>query len=183
MDQKGDTVAEEDDIKKQWFDWFEEKYGRRIRRTIQGRVKNPVWSDDIIQEVYCRVWMYCDRMRTLEKKALEVYLKDILRTAVADYFADRNSRLILKSDITPLQTRDLSKEYYSLESHIIFQDYLKLLGEMSEKYRNILILRILYNMSYKDIGEILGVRETTARKRYERGIKKLSGRAQEIFPT
>ena len=114
---------------------------------------------------------------------MEGYLKDILRSSIADYFADRNSKLILKSDITPLQTKDLSREYCPVENHIIFQDDLKILGVVTEKYRKILVLRILYNMSYKDIGAVLGIRETTARKRYERGIKKLSVKAQEIFPT
>ncbi len=181
--QKGYAVAEENDIEKQWFQWFTATYGGSVRKIVCSRVKNPAWTDDIIQEVYCRVWTYGERMRRMEKRAMEGYLKDILRSSIADYFADRNSKLILKSDITPLQTKDLSREYCPVENHIIFQDDLKILGVVTEKYRKILVLRILYNMSYKDIGAVLGIRETTARKRYERGIKKLSVKAQEIFPT
>ena len=45
---------------------------------------------------------------------------------------------------------------------------------LSEKQKYTIFLRVYHDLSYKEIGEILGCKETTARSHFHLGIKKLA---------
>ena len=114
---------------------------------------------------------------------MEIYLRNIIRSAISDFYKNKDSQLILNSDILSVRSKDKSEAYVQPEHHIIIQEYLKILEELSRQEKDILVMRLLYNLGYKEIGATFRIKETTARKRYERTIRKIRKRAKEIFPT
>lgn len=167
----------------QWFEKFSYNYMEKIKKSAHYFAGNPVWAQDIIQEIYCRSWKYAEKMMELEEEALEAYLKNIIRSTVADYFRDRNSHLILTEDLLKLQAAKCCHAYEEPESHIIYQECLESIRNLRKNDRNILNMRIVQGMSFNEIGKILGINETAARKRYERAKKKALEKAREYFST
>ncbi|MBB5265185.1 RNA polymerase sigma-70 factor (ECF subfamily) [Catenibacillus scindens] len=173
----------EEELIKQWFEAFTEKYMRQIEQTVYHRVRNQAWVEDVIQDVYYRVWRYRKKMRLMERKPVEIYLRNIIRSAISDFYKNKDSQLILNSDILSFHSKTCGGAYTQPEHHIILQEYLKILEELSRQEKDILVMRILYNMGYKEIGAMYHIKETAARKRYERAIRKIRKKVKEIFPT
>lgn len=169
--------------REQWFEIFSDNYMEKIKKSAHYFAGNPVWAQDIIQEIFCRSWKYAEKMMELDEEALEAYLKNIIRSTVADYFRDRNSRLILTENLPKLQAAKSRDEYKEPEAHIIYQECLEAIRKLRKNDRNILNMRIVQGMSFNEIGKALGINESTARKRYERAKKKALEKAREYFST
>ncbi len=165
-------MSENKRTKEQWFDEFLSAYKGAIQRATLYIVKKQDVSEDIQQEIYCRVWAYAEKMMGMDKKALETYLKNIIRSAVADHFRDKNSRLILKSGETLNDKMAVCLDDPS--DRVICREYFRNMKRLDQKSRDLLQMRIIYDIPFKDIGILLGMSEAAARKRYARlvaGIK------------
>ena len=161
--------------KEQWFDHFLSAYKGSIQRTTIYLVKNPDAAEDIQQEIYCKVWTYAEKMMTLDPKAMETYLKHIIRSCVADYFRSKDNHLILKPGMS-LEGRSIRGDALCQDdpqNHIVFREYLKSIKRIDQKSRELLQMRIIYGAPFKEIGRRLGISEAAARKRYERITAKL----------
>lgn len=54
------------------------------------------------------------------------------------------------------------------------------LQKLSEKQKTTVILRIYHDLSYQEIGEILGCQEVTARTHFHLGLKNLAGKLKDF---
>lgn len=55
------------------------------------------------------------------------------------------------------------------------------LQTLSEKQKTAVILRVYHNLSYQEIGEILGCQEVTARTHFHLGLKNLAGKLKHLI--
>lgn len=157
----------------QWYQIFLSQYMGIIEKSAWYYDKNPHTRNDLIQEILCNTWKYAEKMMKLEEKAMVRYLKNIIRTCAADHFKPSEHREIPADNIEALCERQSCDEASEPESYVIHKVDMEIFNRMRNDDRRLLRLRIEYKLSYKEIGENMGITEAAARKRYERIIRKL----------
>ncbi len=163
----------------EWFNDFVLKYTRIILRIMVSKVGDRMLAEDLLQEVFCKVYKYLDRMWGFEDDHLDFYMRRIISTVIIDYFRKKENELAVDSEIDFNELEIEYNAYSSPENHIIEQDYKNMISSLPEKYSQVLLLHIFYQMTLKDIGVRLGIKEPAVRKRYERAKKKLIDKLKE----
>ncbi|MCC2248892.1 sigma-70 family RNA polymerase sigma factor [Virgibacillus sp. AGTR] len=150
-------------------------YGDEIKKLIYTYVKNTADTDDITQEVFITIHQKLDTFKG--KSSLKSWIYSIAINKCKDYLRKwqfRNKKL--KDTLT--NSVHISK--IQVENPIDFtikkeeaQELLDSVMKLSVKYREIIVLYYLKDLSIKEISYILNVKEPTVRTRLLRGRDKL----------
>ncbi len=146
------------------FELIVEKYQVNILRFVYGMLKQKEASEDITQEVFITVYNKLDMYDN--KYSFLNWILQIAKNKTIDY--TRKYRKVFESDID--EAYDISSAEMGPEESIEFvetkekvEKYLRTLDEIDKQ---IVILRYTEEITFKDIGEILNITETTVKRRY-----------------
>lgn len=146
------------------FELLVEKYQVNILRFVYGMLKHKEASEDITQEVFITVYNKLDMYDS--KYSFLNWVLQIAKNKTIDY--TRKYRKVFESDIdeaydisSPEMGPEESIEFVETKDKVV--DYLKTLDEIDKQ---IVTLRYTEEMTFKDIGEILNITETTVKRRY-----------------
>ncbi|MDX9789809.1 MAG: RNA polymerase sigma factor [Candidatus Kapaibacterium sp.] len=121
-------------------------------------------ADDIFQETFVRFF------DVFEKKGDEISAKGLLITIARNLYLNtkRSKKNFIEFDEFSQPVDD-----YSYEDNELIDMIDKKLQLIPPEYRETFVLRYYQSMSYKEIGEILGITDSTARNRVLRAKTKL----------
>lgn len=146
------------------FELIVEKYQVNILRFVYGMLKQKEASEDITQEVFITVYNKLDMYDN--KYSFLNWILQIAKNKTIDY--TRKYRKVFESDID--EAYDISSAEMGPEESIEFvetkekvEKYLRTLDEIDKQ---IVVLRYTEEITFKDIGEILNITETTVKRRY-----------------
>ncbi|MFA6999588.1 MAG: sigma-70 family RNA polymerase sigma factor [Candidatus Paceibacterota bacterium] len=153
-----------------------DKYTSSIYNFISRFIKDAQ-RDDIVQEIFIKVWKKLESFDA-EKSQFKTWLFVIARNTITDYL--RKRKIILFSSL------DKEEENFgeNIEDEIILPDEAlqklqdkelldKVLNELKEEYRAVLLLHYQEDMSFKEIGEVLGKPMNTVKSYHQRALKVL----------
>ncbi len=147
-------------MKHEAFSVVYETYKVMIFRICYVYLQNIEDSEDAVVETFIKflkaqkvLKTEKDQRRYLTRIAVNVS-KDMLRKKKTVAIADL---------VVPVEEK---KNY---KNDIIWQQ----VNKLENKYRDIILLRYLKDLPYKEIAKVLKISESLARKRHERAIKKL----------
>ena len=157
------------------FEELVERYKSRIINIISRYIGDRERARDLTQEVFMRVYIHRRRYRRSGKFSTWIYTIGVNlakneirrkvrlnRTIPVDTVTEMNESGTLQlTDHSPIQdeqvvTRDLTR---------VVRDAIQ---KLPPKYREVLVLRDLQELSYIEIGEILGIPGGTVRSRINR---------------
>ncbi|WP_445756162.1 RNA polymerase sigma factor [Polaribacter sp.] len=148
------------------------KHQQRLFSFIYSKVKDKNVSDDIFQDTFIKV------IRTLKKGDYNEegkFLPWVMRIAhnlIIDYFRKNNRMPNFKNsdefDIFSIISDDSLNAEKQIIQEQIFDNVRELINELSEEQKEVLIMRMYRDMSFKEISENTGVSINTAlgRMRY-----------------
>lgn len=146
------------------FELIVEKYQVNIMRFVYGMLKQKEASEDITQEVFITVYnkldMYDNRYSFLN------WILQIAKNKTIDY--TRKYRKVYESDIDEaynISSSEMGPEE-SIEFIEIKEKVKKYLETLDEIDKQIVALRYTEDMTFKAIGEVLNITETTVKRRY-----------------
>ncbi|WP_051824055.1 RNA polymerase sigma factor [Clostridium sulfidigenes] len=146
------------------FQVIVEKYQLNILRFIYGMIKQKEASEDITQEVFITVYNKLDMYNN--KYNFINWVLQIAKNKTIDYM--RKYRKVYESDIDEAYNISSSEmgpeeslEYLEVKENV--NKYIKTLDEVDKQILN---LRYSQNLTFRDIGEILDITETTVKRRY-----------------
>ena len=148
-----------------------EKYSNTVYKIAKGYLRNNDDAEDIVQEVFIK---YVDNKKPFNNS---IHEKNWLIRVTVN---------MCKNEIHKSKIR---KEYhkYNYHENNTYTDDEKILldamNSLSEKYRIVCDLHYYQDFKTKEIGEILGIKETAVRKRLERArdmIKNYYGKVDDI---
>ena len=152
------------DVKVVW-----QAFHQRLHGFILQRVKNSTDADDILQEVFIRIYQRLDTVREMDR--LQSWIFQITRYAIIDYYrkADRQPHLISEQALETLVTE---------EDAIVFNQQMAaclrpLLDHLPDPYREAIQLTELEGMSQVEIAPVLGLSVSGMKSRVQRGRQKL----------
>jgi RNA polymerase sigma-70 factor, ECF subfamily len=154
---------------KEAFGGLYDKYIEQIYRFVYYKVFNKEITEDIVSDVFFKA---LDRIHSFDqqKAGFSSWLYAIARNTVTDHFrTDRKNENIedifdIGVDDRTIEQSDASKALKEVE------DYLR---KLNATQREIVILRIWEDMSYKEIAAVTGGTEGSVKMNFSRLIKKI----------
>lgn len=152
------------------FERMYQKYARQIYRYILKLCKDPVEAEDILQITFLKAIEKSDSFD--EKCKLTTWLCRIAHNAWLDERKRRDNRNMSLCGMEYMvpETDDFTEQILDAEIAAHLQ---RLLDQLKEPYREVLLLRIYGEMSYREIGDAFGKSENWARVTYYRGKEQM----------
>jgi len=144
-------------------------YSDAIFRYCYYRVFDRERAKDIVQEAYCRTWKYVSAGKKIDNMRAFIY-----RTAnniiIDESRKKKSSSLdqIMEKGFTPsVDIREKTENYF------FGKEILQLVKSLEEKYREVIILKYVEDLSTKEISLILNETENNIYVRLNRGLQKI----------
>lgn len=148
------------------------RYKEKLYRYI-SRISNfdEQQKEDILQEIFISTYVNINSFDTSLKFSSWIYriahnhvINKFRKTQRRPkiYTIDSEDSCKLKSDL------DLGKQ---IDLKFFYKDIIKILNELDDKYREVLILRFLEEKNYKEISDILKISQGTVATLISRGKK------------
>lgn len=169
---------------KKKFEKYIEPYYKRIYYYILGKVKNKELAEDLVQNSMEKAWNNLEQLKNTDLSY--TWCIRIADNTITEHFRrasalkrsiyDENSLDAIDFDIEDLQS-DVMAEIINNENHNLAMSALL---NVNEKNRSVLILRLIDDLSFKDISQSLGINSSTIRNRYARGLLQLQEEFKKI---
>lgn len=151
-----------------------ERYQDRIFALIYGIVRDRHEVEDVAQEVF---WKVFTRIRSFDERSkFYTWLYRVAANAAKDHVKMRSRRpaVPLEEDAGVVAPLDSPWEHVSAaETRQMVQDAIK---ELPPRYREVLTLRELQGMSYRELAQVLKLSIGTVESRLHRARAKLERR-------
>ena len=157
-------------IKQELTDAYE-KFGDAIFRYCFGQTSDREKALDLTQETFTRAWQYLSDGKKIEQ--IRPFLYRIATNAIID---DRRKRKTVSLDALMEEGFDYANGTDEQEQkEITFESgqAVELIKKLDEKYKDVLMLRYVDELSVKEIAEIVGESENNVSVRIHRGLDKL----------
>lgn len=150
-----------------------ERYKKRIFGFFYQMYGNPSLSEDLVQNVFIRIMTY--RSTYTEKHHFTPWIFQIARNVNYDHFRKNKKQYQhltnLENSETLIAKEDIHKQIVLGENISTLQ---MALAQLSFEKREFLILSKFKELRYKEIGDIMGCTEGSARTKVHRALKELT---------
>lgn len=160
---------------------FEELYAKYHKDIFYFVLKLTGYRDDLAEELtqesFYQAFISLDRFRG--ECEIKSWLCQIAKNTYFKYLRSHTKQLGLEEELLPEQEgKSLSD---AVEEKLMVSHLRKVIAELSERDRTIAECRLLCDMSYREIGSILGIREATAKVLFSRVKVKIQQRLKEEY--
>jgi RNA polymerase sigma factor (sigma-70 family) len=136
----------------------------RLARWLTG---NTADAEDVVQDAYLRAFRYLD---TFRGDNFRVWLLTIVRHSFLDWLKDnRSGQRIFQPAPVDMEWTDPNPNAEAMLLDRVDSETLgRLVGQLPAEYREVLILREIEDLSYKDIAVVTGIPAGTVMSRLSR---------------
>lgn len=146
------------------FDNIYEEYFDRVYYKVLSVVKNDDDAEDICQETFISVYKNLSKFR--EESNIYTWIYRIAINKTYDFFKKRKIEFEINDEVLSLP------EDINFDTKVILEEKLKLI---SEKEREIVILKDIYGYKLKEIAEIKNMNLSTVKSVYYKALKDMGG--------
>jgi len=153
----------------QAFGQLYDRYFKKIYSFVYYKISHKENTEDLVSDIFYKALNNLSKFNS-RKGSFNSWLYRIARNTVIDYYrTNKNSQDIETVSDLSFSTElgdDLDRSFQIAE----IEDKMKLLNDAQ---REIIILRVWQQLSYKEISEIVGKSEANCKMIFSRGIKEL----------
>ena len=146
------------------FDNIYEEYFDRVYYKVLSVVKNNDDAEDICQETLISVYKNLSKFR--EESNIYTWIYRIAINKTYDFFKKRKLEFEINDEVLSLP------EDINFDTKVILEEKLKLI---SEKEKEIVILKDIYGYKLKEIAEIKNMNLSTVKSVYYKALKDMGG--------
>ena len=146
------------------FDNIYEEYFDRVYYKVLSVVKNNDDAEDICQETFISVYKNLSKFR--EESNIYTWIYRIAINKTYDFFKKRKLEFEINDDVLSLP------EDINFDTKVILEEKLKLI---SEKEKEIVVLKDIYGYKLKEIAEIKNMNLSTVKSVYYKALKDMGG--------
>ncbi len=146
-----------------------DEFSGQLRQFILSRVSNESLADDILQDVFVKIYSRIDTLKDTTK--IKSWLYQITRNTIIDHYRGQKEMMELPETLAEIgEYEDMTDD----SPHRRLVSGIKgLVQELPEKYRQAIVLTEFQGMSQKELAEHLGISVSGAKSRVQRGRQKL----------
>ena len=146
------------------FDNIYEEYFDRVYYKVLSVVKNDDDAEDICQETFISVYKNLSKFR--EESNIYTWIYRIAINKTYDFFKKRKLEFEINDDVLFLP------EDINFDTKVILEEKLKLI---SEKEKEIVVLKDIYGYKLKEIAEMKNMNLSTVKSVYYKALKDMGG--------
>ena len=146
------------------FDNIYEEYFDRVYYKVLSVVKNDDDAEDICQETFISVYKNLSKFR--EESNIYTWIYRIAINKTYDFFKNRKLEFEINDDVLSLP------EDINFDTKVILEEKLKLI---SEKEKEIVVLKDIYGYKLKEIAEMKNMNLSTVKSVYYKALKDMGG--------
>jgi len=157
--------------KEKGFEMLVIKYRERLYWQIRRMVDNHDDTDDILQNVYIKVWKYLDNFK--ENALLHTWLYRITTNETLTFIKQKKKRAEsnFEDNASVEQAGMITETQYSSDE--IEQKLEKAINTLPDKQKLVFKLRYYDEMSYHEMSELLKTSEGALKASYHHAVKKI----------
>lgn len=128
-------------------------------------------AEDAVSEAFIKIAENLDKIKNPDSEKTRHYISRIIKNeSINQYRRNKreSERYVSTESIADIEDNQMEKEMEQAELGEILDGVLL---QIPEKYRKIMIMRCVYEMSFQEIAEKLNEKASTVRKQYERAKK------------
>lgn len=163
-------IMPEADLK---FETIYENYADGIYRFVYYKVFNPGIAEDLTADSFMKAY---EKYNTFdpEKASISTWLYTIARNTVIDYFRKSKPELHTSSPVEDIwDLASTEKVDIIIEQKETVKELQTAMKQLSNNEREIVLMRIWDNLSYKEISKRLGKSPEALKMSYSRIVKKM----------
>lgn len=154
------------------FGFLYDKYVRKIYRYIYYKTQHKETAEDLTSQTFMKALEKISGFSG-ERSSFSTWLYAIARNNVIDFYRTNKNNLDI-DDVWDLSDKtDIARD---MDTRSKLQNVEKYLKELKSEHREIVILRVWEEMSYKEIAEITGKSEASCKMMFFRVIKDLKNK-------
>lgn len=159
-----------------------EQHGELMLRTAKKYLSDQSLAEDVLQRAFEKIISDFDNNRINYCNKTAGYFVIMVRNLCMDSIRRRSRENIISTDAMDYEGVEQSEQsnpeciVLSKESHDRIMEFI---DSMEPIYREALLLRLVHNLSGKEMSELLGVSEITVNARVHRGRKLLIEKIQK----
>ena len=166
------------------FDALVERHKVRVSTYICGYVKDEELADDIFQETFVKVISTIKQGRYVENGRFAAWITRIAHNLIIDFFRQEKSENVQSADgtgVNILNRKELSEA--TIEDDLVLSqihaDVRRMVMQLPDNQRQVLVMRYYKNMSFKEIADVTKVSINTALGRMRYAIINMRRMAEE----
>ncbi len=148
-----------------YFNKLYEKYKKLVYAIAFSILKNKEDSEDVVQKVYIKIWKI-DKQK-LPRNNESCWLYSMTKNEAIDLI--KYKKILLDID----ELYYISEENKELNEVIDRDSYNRIISKLNSQEQEIISLKILSNLSFKEISQILNIPESTVKWKYYKSIHTL----------
>lgn len=139
------------------------EFSTPLKKFIGKRVANEHDTDDILQEVFARIYKNINTLK--EEKKIHAWVYRITRNVIVDFYREKKSTVLteLTEDLIAEMDEDLSV------NEEVSACVKAMINHLPEKYKEAIILTEYHNLTQKELSTRLGLSVSGAKSRVQRG--------------
>lgn len=153
------------------------EYGILMQKTAYLKIHDYQLSEDAVQEAFISIAKNIKKVGDIHSPQTVAYILTITRTCSIKIYNKQHNIVYMEEDDTIVYEDSPSAEENFFQN-CDFELAVSALKNLPDTYREILLLKHLYNYSYKEIAELISILIENARKREERAKKMLKQRIE-----
>ena len=140
------------------------KYNKLVKRIAFSIIKNEHDSEDIVQNVFIKIYNIKNSIPSQNEYS---WLYSITKNTTIDYLRKQKNTINI-DDLYNLQTKN-----NEIDDLIEYEKYEKIISRLSLEEQEIVSLKILSNLTFKEIGILLNMPTATVSWKYYKAINTL----------
>jgi RNA polymerase sigma-70 factor (ECF subfamily) len=154
-------------------------YCKQLRRYSLSKVSSPALAEDLVQDTYLRAWNYL--LKGGKVDTMKSFLYQILHRLIIDEYrkGKRTSSLddMVEKGFEPGKEPQPREEFEHITDVIDGKATMLLVKKLPERYRTVVAMKYIENLSLEEISEKIGKSRNTIAVQLHRGLVKL----RELF--
>lgn len=151
------------------FNELYERYIKKIYDFIYYKTSHQETAEDITSKTFIKAWKNINNF-SLEKGTFSAWLYQIARNNVIDYYRTQKQSIDIDAVWDLSTDEDMIKDYDNNKKLNEVKHYL---DKLKPEQKEIVIMRVWQQLSYKEISEILDKSEGSCKMMFLRTIKRL----------
>lgn len=143
-------------------------YAKSVYKFLLSKTFDSHLAEELTQETFFQAVKSIHKFEG--KSDIFTWLCSIAKNQLYSYLKKNNKEILNLDEALEIQTESLENVYFSDFNKL---EILKILHKFQEPLKEVMYLRITGDLSFKEIGEILGKNENWARVTFYRGKEKL----------
>ena len=144
------------------------QYAKSVYKFLLSKTFDSDLAEELTQETFFQAVKSIHKFEG--KSDIFTWLCSIAKNQLYSYLKKNNKEILNIDEALEIQTESLENVYFSDFNKL---EILKILHKFQEPMKEVMYLRITGDLSFKEIGEILGKNENWARVTFYRGKEKL----------